>query len=216
MKVKTASQLSARLESELVWRKKELITFRFLVDRGREHQNVVLRRVGVALLYAHWEGFVKDAGAAYLHFVAQQRMTHREMRGNFLALAIKAKLHSARESSKVAVFNEVAEYFVEKIDEKAKLLWNGVVTTKSNLSAQQLREIVAMLGLDYGPFELKEKTVVERLRDARNRIAHGRYLDVDAAEYDRLHNEVVNLLEVYRTQIDNAAQMGQYRRVGTV
>ena len=183
-----------------------------MIQGGREHQADALRRAGVALLYAHWEGFVKAAGTAYVQFVANQRMTHRELRSNFLALAIKSKLHGAAESSKASVFNHVAEYFVDRLDERAKLLWDGAVQTKSNLSADRLREIITSLGLDYAPFEVKEKAVVERLREARNSIAHGRYMKIDGSEYERLHSEVLSLLEEYRGQIDVSASLKRFRR----
>jgi hypothetical protein len=96
--------------------------------------------------------------------------------------------------------------------ERARLLWEGAIHTKANLSADRLREIVLTLGLDYGPFEVKEKTVIERLREARNSIAHGRFLNVDEAEFERLYREILGMLDEYRTQIDNAAQLRRYRR----
>ena len=68
------------------------------------------------------------------------------------------------------------------------------------------------LGLDYAPFELKEKTVIERLREARNSIAHGRYFDVDATEYDRLHKEVLGMIDEYTRQIHIAVHLRSYRR----
>ncbi len=212
MTIRTATQLYDELDRELGWRKKELITFKLMIDDGRPHQAEVLRRAGVALLYAHWEGFVKNAGTYYLQFVSGRRMTHRQLKPNFLALAIKAKLHAAAETTKASIFNEVAGFFVDKLDERARLLWEGAVQTKSNLSAQRLREIMLTLGLDYAPFETKEKTVVERLREARNNIAHGRHLSIDAAAYDRLHHEVLWMVDEYRGQIDTATHLQTYRR----
>ena len=99
MKFRTAIQLEEELERELAWRKKELITFKLLIDAGLKHQADALRRAGVALLYAHWEGLIKNAGTVYVDFVANQRMTHRQLGANFLALAIKSKLLMAAESS---------------------------------------------------------------------------------------------------------------------
>ena len=212
MKIRTASHLSDLLDNELGWRKKELITFKLLIDNGRPHQAENLRRAGIALLYAHWEGFVKRAGTAYVEFVANRRLAHRELTANFLALAIKSKMHNAMSTSKASVFNEVADYFITKMDQRARLLWDGSVQTKSNLSAERLREIVLTLGLDYSPFEPKEKLVIERLRDARNTIAHGRHLNVDGAEYDLLHREVLGMIEEYRNQIDRAVATESYAR----
>jgi len=212
MKIRTAAQLSDELDQELAWRKRELFTFKLLASSSREHQAETLRRAGLALLYAHWEGFVKAAGTAYVQLVANQRRSHRELSPNFLALAIKRELHNAQTTTKASLFTAVARYFVERIDERARILWDGSIQTKANLSEERLREIIATLGLDYRPFELKGRTVVERLREARNNIAHGRFLSIDAAEFDRLYNEVLALIEEYRNQIDTAAQLRRYIR----
>jgi hypothetical protein len=43
-------------------------------------------------------------------------------------------------------------------------------------------------------------------------IAHGRYVDIDSPEYDRLHHEVLWMMDVFRDQIDTNAQLGAFRR----
>ena len=76
MSVRTLEQLYDFLSGELAWRTKELVTLKALVEQtspSRERRRVLLR-AGVALLYAHWEGFVKRAGSAYLEFVDLQRL----------------------------------------------------------------------------------------------------------------------------------------------
>jgi hypothetical protein len=213
MTIRTADMLNERLANELAWRRKELVTFRFLVGGSREYQAEVLRRAGVALMYAHWEGFVKIGGTAYVEFVALQRLKYKSLSPNFFALAIKAKLHSALETpSKPSLFNEVVTYFLDRIDEKADLLWKNSVQTKSNLNSIRLRDIIVTLGLDYRPFEIKEKTVIDKLLELRNSIAHGRQLRIKAEEYEKFNAEVIELMEEYKNQIENHAQIGQFRR----
>jgi hypothetical protein len=205
------------LSDDVSWRKKELINLRLMHESARDHQAEMLRRAGIALLYAHWEGYVKAAGTAYVEFVASQDLTYSELAPNFIALGMKAHLKHAVESSTGETLTRVVKFFTIELSQKAKLNWDRAVQTKANLSAELLRDIVLGLGLDYKPFQVREKSVVELLRERRNGIAHGRYLLVDADEYVRLHNEVVGheefsgLLEEFRTQIDNAAQLGAFR-----
>jgi MAE_28990/MAE_18760-like HEPN len=217
MSIYTASQLHDALSEDVSWRKKELINLKLMHEAARDHQAEMLRRAGIALLYAHWEGYVKAAGTAYVEFVARQNLTYRELTPNFIALGMKAHLAHAAESSRGEILTRVVKFFTAEIARRARLNWDRAVQTRANLSAELLRDIVFSLGLDYRPFEVREKSVVEPLRKRRNSIAHGRHLPVDADEYAHLHNEIVGhedfsgLLEEFRTQIDNAAQLGTFR-----
>lgn len=71
---------------------------------------------------------------------------------------------------------------------------------------------MAILGLDYRPFELQEKPVLERLLQQRRSIAHGLYLEVDANEFTTLHQQTIAMMDEVRTQIESAALTHSYRR----
>jgi len=211
MKIRTAQQLDDCLSRDLAWRKKELITLKFLHDKSRDHQQDLLRRAGVALLYAHWEGFVKSAGTAYVEFVARQNLRYRDLQPNFIALGAKKQLQQFAASSRGTILCTAGDFFINQLGNRARLVWETAVETKSNLSAQLTRDILAILGLDYRPFEVHEKTVIERLREWRNGIAHGRYLRVRITDYHELHEKALDLLDELRTQISNAAMGRTYR-----
>ncbi|NER99516.1 MAG: hypothetical protein F6J86_37840 [Symploca sp. SIO1B1] len=50
----------------------------------------------------------------------------------------------------------------------------------------------------------------EKLLHTRNTIAHGNYLIFDREEYIELHREVINMLDLFRNQIENAAIKQEY------
>ena len=184
-------------------------------DDGRDHQSVMLRRVGIALLYAHWEGFVKSAGTAFIEYVSRQNLRYRDLQPGLLALATKAQLEHAIQSQKGLLLTSIAEFFVNRLDEPAKLVSSTAVRTKSNLTAERLRDIIALLGLDYRPFELLEKPIIERLVESRHTIAHGQQLEIDPDDFAILHSETLGMLEQFRTQIKNAALTKSYLRKTT-
>ena len=61
---RTLELLFECIENEYQWRIKELSIFRntILSTNGKQQEGMI--RAGVALLYAHWEGFIKKWGSA--------------------------------------------------------------------------------------------------------------------------------------------------------
>jgi MAE_28990/MAE_18760-like HEPN len=68
------------------------------------------------------------------------------------------------------------------------------------------------LGLDYSFYEIKEVIIDEKLLKRRNAIAHGEYLSLDREEYQQLHDEMLGMMENFRTQIENNAIQKLYLR----
>ena len=212
MKIRTVGQLNETLSDELAWRKKELSTLKLLAEEKNNAagKRDTLIRSGVALLYAHWEGFIKAASVAYLEFVAAQRLRYNELAPNFVALGMRAELNEAGTAFKSEIHNRVADFFINRLSEESKIPYNDVIRT-SNLNAMELKNIVEMLGLDYTPFEPKENLIDGQLLHSQNNIAHGAYLRIDLEEYVEVQTQVILMMDWFQNQIENAAIMESYR-----
>ncbi|WP_051469920.1 MAE_28990/MAE_18760 family HEPN-like nuclease [Fischerella sp. PCC 9605] len=210
-KIRTQTQLYDRLSEEIAWRRKELIYIKSVIEKNRYTAIInTLIRSGIPILYAHWEGFVKNAATSYIEFVARQNLKYEELACNFIALAMKTKLKNAQESNKSTIFVEVANFFRTGLSEKCYMQWENAVNTQSNLSSVIFKDIICCLGLDYSIYETKEKLIDEKLLRSRNEIAHGKELLIDYEQYIELHDEVINLINLFFNQIDNAASTKSY------
>ena len=73
MKTTIINNSSNNLENKLAWRYKELydinIELNKLKDEEEVHKKSLLVRGSVALIYAHWEGSVKDIFLEYIEFI---------------------------------------------------------------------------------------------------------------------------------------------------
>lgn len=58
-KLRTLPELMSALSDELVWRQTEIVNLRMEAATAKELARKAILRAGVALAYAHWEGFVK-------------------------------------------------------------------------------------------------------------------------------------------------------------
>jgi hypothetical protein len=218
-KIRTPNDLSDRLSEDLAWRKIELSAIKGLIER-REFElqkNKVLTRSGIAILYAHWEGYIKCAATAYLEFVSMQRnLRYCDLTDNFIAIAMKSRIDEAASSKQATIHNEVIKFLLENMEERIKIPKEGVITTGSNLSSHVLRQILALLGIDYQPYQMKQVLIDEKLLAKRNCIAHGEFLDVDVDSYRELHREVIDMMDLFRDQIENYVVQKLYLRAKTL
>ena len=213
MNIRTEEQLSARLATDLTWRKKELSEMKSLIEAksvsDQKHQ--VLVRSGVCILYSHWEGFVKLAANSYLEYVISKKLTYQELSSNFLALAMKEKLKEAKETHKPSLYIPVCEFFISELNQRC-ILPKDAISTASNLSSEILKEITYILGIDFSVYSTKSVLIDTKLLKTRNEIAHGNYSVFDREEYLELHREIIGMLDIFRTEIENAAIQEKFRR----
>lgn len=210
--IRTTNELIQKIADDLIWRRKELTDLRALVESNRSGiRSRVLIRGAVALLYAHWEGFVKKASTHYVEFVAAQRLTHRELASNFVGIVLKAKFNELGASEKVSKGNQLARFMCGSLDARANLPYRDAVKTQSNLSSTVLVDILDTLGIDSSGFATRFRFIDAELVSPRNHIAHGESVSLSVDEYLQLQDDVLSLIELYRNEIENASVMSRYR-----
>lgn len=211
--IRTTTELIAKIGEDLIWRRKELTELKGLVQENRTviRSNVIIRSA-VALLYAHWEGFVKTSSSYYLEFVASHRLPHERLAPNFVALILKSKFQELAASGKVSGANALADFFCNAMSFQSNVPYKAGVDTHSNLSSKVLSDILLSLGLPKTQFEARMKKIDSTLVQARNFIAHGQALNISMDDYFDLHDFVMELIEAYRNELENAAVMKSYER----
>lgn len=212
MKIRSKEDLSDHLNSDLAWRKKELINLRNNIQISKPKNLPTSIRAGTVLLYAHWEGFIKNAAESYLSYVKSHRLKLNELDTCFLALAIKQKISDFESTSKSTKHVEFIDYILSPLEERARISEENVIKTNSNLNFSTLRELLTTVGIDCTPFELKENLIDGKLLNYRNTIAHGQHLLIDKNEYDILHTEILILIMSIKNQIENAVVLEKFRK----
>lgn len=213
MKVRSVEELTEFLAIDLKSRKRELSSFKFAVAAARDHEKNVLLRSGIVMLYAHFEGFVRHAGTAYLSYVKSQRLSYGELSPNFVAASLKSKLEIIGAVNKATVLTSIIESLIHKVDDIAPFEWAGEVDCRNNLTSEVLYEITCLLGISFAGYVTRRHFLDQSLLSNRNSIAHGELLQIDESEFLKAHDFVVDMLEQFRTDIENAASLQAYRRL---
>ena len=121
MAIRTQEELIDKIAEDHIWRVREISELKGMIslDTTSEIRKRVLCRSGIALIYAHWEGFVKKSGAYFLEYVSFQRHNISELRSNFITLILKLKIDNASQSNKYSAFNEITEYILNNRNTRA-------------------------------------------------------------------------------------------------
>ena len=211
-KPRTAELLLDHLAEILAWRRVEATKLGFLAAGARDRdEELTLCRAGVTLLYAHWEGFVKEAAEAYLSFVTYRGVDNEQLIPSLVAVSIRSKLLNAGMSKKSADHVAFIQYFRTAEASPARLEDSTAIHTDSNLSSSVFREILATLGFEHSSlYETRSNFIDQRLVGTRNEICHGSRRPVDLKEFDELRAGVDLLIERFGEQVLDAAIEGRY------
>ena len=111
-----------------------------------------------------------------------QRHKNRELKINLLTVSMKNTISFSAEAKKTSEYSKITDFFISKMDSKACINFKNAINTESNLSSKVLKEISWCLGVDYSPFEIREKFIDSHLLGRRNSIAHGQHIDICAKQ----------------------------------
>ncbi len=182
------------------------------------HESTVLEQtafhMAIPLLYAHWEGFVKEALQNYLRFIQERAIPQRMIEPAVLAYSWTPD--ARRLAANLSFESQV------RIVERALAALSGVVqfgkdeleiNTKGNLKFETLEDLFKWLSLDIDTVRGR-KAQVNTLVNRRNMIAHGgRPQSVEVEEVDRLAQLVVDLMKDVEGAVSSAVADQTYMRV---
>lgn len=210
MKVRTREQLVDLLDSELSWRKKELTFIKSNIKTNSPNYKTFLRS-GILLLYAHWEGFIKNSCEYYLSYVKYQKLKFIELKENFIALGLKNKLTEFEQTNKATIHCQMVEFLLNELNQRASIPDENIIKTGSNLNSMILKEILTSIGIDFSEYELKSNLIDSVLLKNRNSIAHGQYVELDDIEFSNLHSDIIWIMDDVKTKLINSVLLEEYK-----
>lgn len=193
------------------WRIREIADFK-LATKAQTLTSRTFIRAGVALVYAHWEGFIKASSQYYLSFVDNQGHIYKDLKTCFAVFGLKGRLALLSDSRKAKPNIEALDFVLTEMDKPAKLSMSSAIDTESNLTSTVFANIAASLDISISPYETKFNLIDESLVNRRNKVAHGEYLDLPATDFIVLADEVLQMMRRFKTDIENAASLQSYKR----
>lgn len=213
MAIRTLEQLEARLTADLKWRTQEMWSWEHQVAKTSGLTRSGLLRGGWALIYAHWEGYVKNAGVAYLEWVSRKGLKLGDLRSEVAAVAARSQVQRLAEEKSPESHTQLVELIRNEMSTPAQLPYlQSTIRTNSNLNFKTFSSIMHSIGCDASAHAAHGLFIDGKLLPRRNEIAHGREEYVELDEWVEAREIIIGILADVRVQVANAAALGSYRR----
>lgn len=211
MNLRSLDEFSAGLNSLVTWRRHELKNLQSFFTSQRIPLPPLVKSA-LLLTYAHWEGGVKDMATLYLRYVERQRRARKELNVSFIALASLSAIRSSANSNQLLPYRQIVDYIIHNGEDRFKLPNIQLVDTESNLSTGVLKNILMCIGQPeaWAEFEDKQRIIDVALLATRNEIAHTGRSDREDFPLGELLQDVLDLLERFKTLLENSAATKKY------
>lgn len=212
MKINTVEELQDILDEDLSWRKKELIDIKRLVNSDDRNKDFFIR-AGIALLSAHFEGFIRNAAKYYVIFVSCQKIPIKDIKNNFISLKLKKKIIECGLTEKCSIHTTLFDkldqiksgYFGMKFSEGYR-----IIETNSNPTSKVFEEIVKSIGLSFFLFDIKKKYIDYNMLSKRHEIVHGEKTILDKEDFIETYMQIMDTIESFKKIIIEAAEGKEY------
>lgn len=176
MKSRPDEKLIFELTTALSNRKKEITDF-YMYIQGCQSSGIaeILNKSFILLLYAHWEGFIKEYTIKYFSFIISQKLILSKLTENFLLIYLKSLLKTYKVDKNVFQEKKILDLvskgskFKIKID---KYFEKYTVGSESNLKFKNYKNICTILNYSLIDETNVFETNLEKLVHNRNSIAH--------------------------------------------
>ena len=212
MKIRDILECIDYIAQDIAWRKKEITTLIFLIEKAREHEKIILMKSALVLFYSHWEGHIKNCSIAYLNFLNNQDLRYCKLKENFYYLSLSEEFRCGFSISKIQHQIKLYQHMSEISNKTFKVKEGIIIDTASNLKYDVLNTILLQLGFDSTVFNQKENFINEILLGYRNAIAHGELRDHKSIEnaYCAVKENILPLIDTFNTLVSNAVALSSY------
>lgn len=211
MRPLTPTDLQSILDTDLVWRRRELSTLVTTIRGSDIAAQIVLVRASIPLLYAHWEGFGRTCFQRYLEHVSLKNVKYKDLLPAFLYLSSLGRFQEVSRTPPRTAVSLLPDIFAmqEKVNRNP---YRKMVDTKSNLRFEVLENLCAMCGLSAGEFTTDELFINHELCDPRNEIAHGAGSAPPVETFLKRRDRAFQIMVNLQTLIVNASVNKSYKQ----
>ncbi|AVQ26593.1 hypothetical protein C4N20_00345 [Fusobacterium ulcerans] len=213
--------LLSQIQISLQNRKKELLDF-FIFIKTQQSETIeeTINKSYILLLYAHWEGFIKETSIKYFSFICSQKRQVKDLTNNFYLIYFKDILKNYQISRAISIEKEILTKTLDK-NKKFKIeidkehFQKYVLGIEDNLKFNNYKNICEILDYVLEDLTGKFNIILEKLVHNRNSIAHtGIKADentyTDIADIEDMKNAIIKEMDNFYLFVESNIKNDRY------
>lgn len=207
----TEHDLSAILDADLMWRRKELSDIKTAAKDADAPSKPALLRAIVTMGYAHWEGYVRTCANRYFEHLTLRKHRYSDLERQIYVNTFLGRLDALYQSrASIAERCKLVNDILDGGAGRFAYINPDLIDTRSNLSTDVMKDICAICGVDSSHFEDKRTFLDVLVLKRRNSIAHGQQEFIGTDEIDDFVADLLALMGVFRNLLENKAYTRAY------
>jgi hypothetical protein len=167
--------------------------------------------MAIPVLYAHWEGFVKEAVQMYIEYIEKLSIDPNEAHPTVFSFMLRKRLSSLIAQQSVERMAEFAAWVLANASAPLSFA-DKTVETRSNLSYDALKDICDSVRVDVSAIE-SEKRKINALVHRRNNIAHtGRLQKIEFNKITEDADLVLSLIVSFEALLNDNVKSESFRK----
>lgn len=216
-------KLQEKLDRSASYRKKEISNLTLQIQTVEGDVKNALLRASVLMLYAHFEGFSKDAIKIFIKHLNAQNVPVSSLQHYLQTLFYTKKISLIKNATRKEIYNELIEEILLgnsecfRVNEEA----TGIVFTDSNLKFEVLKDLLFIIGIRTEEFRLlserenntihtKQEFIDREILGVRNAIAHGEGKKITLSQFDEIKKFVVDYIDSLKEYIVQISETRSY------
>jgi hypothetical protein len=215
MKSYDPSGFSLLVTEDYTWRVREISDLKQVIRLSGESYGSVARKAALALVYAHWEGYVLFVASAYLSYIAKRKLRFSTLMPSLQAVHLTGRVQewqSRRDT--IGLRLNIIQTIKAMEQDQFRRVPDDAVNTGGNLNFDRFSDICQVMMIDATKIVLDREFLDDEIVGVRNRIAHGYYIVVTNERPLRASDYVLSLMRTFRTDIENCIIGKKYTKEG--
>jgi hypothetical protein len=213
MKPYDPSSFSLLVTEDYTWRVREISDLKQVIRLSGESYGSVARKAALALVYAHWEGYVLFVASAYLGYIAMRKLKFATLMPSLQAVRLTGHIQQwQNQRDTIGLRLSIIETIKAMEQDQFRKVPDGAVSTGGNVNFDRFSDICRVMMIDATKSVLDREFLDNEVVGVRNRIAHGDFIVISNECLLKVSDYVLDLMRTFRTDIENCVIAKKYSK----